>query len=55
MDIEYVKKQEEIEVITIRVNSEMSKRELTDNEKKHITEIELDNYDGFDYIIKCNL
>ena len=51
-EIEYFKKQDEIEVITIRVNCDNSRRNLTDIEKKHITETELDNYDGFDYIIE---
>ena len=50
-EIEYFKSKEELEVITIRVNCDNSKRFLTNEEKKHITEIELDNYNEFDYII----
>ena len=50
-EIEYFKSKEELEVITIRVNGENSKRCLTNEEKNHITEIELDNYSEFDYII----
>ena len=51
-EIEYFKSKEELEVITIRVNCENSKRCLTNEEKNHITEIELDNYSEFDYIIE---
>ena len=40
-----------IEVIAIRVNSDTSMRELTDREKLHHTELALDNYNKFDYII----
>ena len=47
----YFKEKENIEVITIRVNSLESKRELSNEEKNHLTEIELDNYE-FDYIIE---
>ena len=51
-EIEFFKKLKDIEVITIRVNSETSKRNLTSDEKYHMTEIELDNYKGFDYTIE---
>ena len=51
-EIEYFKSKEELEVITIRVNCDNSKRCLTKEEKNHITEIELDNYSEFDYIIE---
>ena len=50
-EIEYFKNKNDLDVITIRVNCDNSKRCLSDEEKKHITEIELDNYNGFDYII----
>ena len=51
-EIEYFKNKNDLDVITIRVNCDNSKRCLSDEEKKHITEIELDNYNGFDYIIE---
>ncbi len=51
-EIEYFKSNKDLEVITIRINSDSSRRSLTDSEKKHITEIELDNYNGFDYVIE---
>ena len=50
-EIEYFKNISNLEVITIRVNCDSSKRSLTDKEKKHHTEIALDNYNRFDYII----
>ena len=50
-EINYFKNKSDLEVITIRVNCDNSKRCLTNEEKKHITEIELDNYNEFDYII----
>ena len=50
-EIEYFKSKEELDVITIRVNSDTSMRELTDREKLHHTELALDNYNKFDYII----
>lgn len=50
-EIEYFKKIYNIEVIAIRVNSNTSMRELTDREKLHHTELALDNYNKFDYII----
>ncbi len=52
-EIEYLKKTN-YNIITIRVNSNTSNRVLTDSEKNHITEIELDNYNDFDYIIDNN-
>ena len=51
-EIEFFKKIKDIEVVTIRVNSDTSRRNLTNDEKHHITEIELDNYNGFDYTVK---
>ena len=50
-ELEYFKNKNDIDVITIRVNSETSKRVLNDSEKNHRTETELDNYDKFDYVI----
>ena len=50
-EVEFFKKINDIEVIAIRVNCDTSKRNLTNDEKHHITEIELDNYKGFDYTI----
>ncbi len=50
-EIEYFKKLNNFEVISIRVNSLDSKRVLTDNEKEHHTETALDMYQGFDYIV----
>ena len=50
-ELEYIKKNSGYEVITIRVNSSSSARKLNDKEMKHHTEIDLDNYDKFDYII----
>ena len=52
-EIEYLTKNID-NTITIRVNSKDNKRNLTDKEKQHITEIELDNYSNFDYIIDNN-
>jgi hypothetical protein len=51
-EVEFFKKIKDIEVVTIRVNSDTSRRNLTNDEKYHITEIELDNYNGFDYTVK---
>ncbi len=50
-EIEYFKKIKKYNVIIIRVNSSVSKRVLTDEQKHHLTELELDNYKGFDYVI----
>ena len=40
--------------IVIRVNSKSSNRLLNDKEKNHLTEIELDNYSNYDYILENN-
>ncbi len=53
-EINYFKELKEYNVITIRVNSHQSKRNLTEEEKHHHTELELDNYNDFDYIINNN-
>lgn len=50
-EVEYFKNKEDLDVITIRVNCDNSKRCLTNQERNHITEIELDNYNEYDYII----
>ena len=50
-EIDYFKKLKDLEVIAIRVNSDNSMRKLTDSEKSHHTELALDNYNKFDYII----
>lgn len=42
------------DVYTIHVIADKSKNNLTSDEKRHITEIELDNYQNFDYKIKNN-
>ena len=52
-EINYIKNSN-YNVITIRVNSDKSNRVLTDSEKNHITETELDNYNDFDYIVDRN-
>ena len=39
------------DVVSIRVNSKTSKRNLTSDEKLHHTETDLDSYDNFDYVI----
>ena len=51
-EINYFKNKSDLEVITIRVNCDNSKRCLTNQEKCHITETELDNYNEYDYIIE---
>ena len=51
-ELEYIKENSGYEVITIRVNSNSSARSLNDDEKNHHTELDLDNYDKFDYIIE---
>lgn len=53
-EIEYFKKNTDLETIAIRVNSKESKRNLSDSEKSHHTELELDTYLGFDYVIENN-
>ena len=50
-EIEYIKANY-LNVVTIRVNAKDSTRKLTDTEKEHITETELDNYNNFDYVIE---
>ena len=53
-EIEYLKEKCDDKVISIRVNSGYNKRNLNENEKNHHTELDLDNYDKFDYIIENN-
>ena len=53
-EIEEFKKDSNNEIITIKVISSKSKRNLTKEEQNHITETELDNYNKFDYIIENN-
>ena len=53
-EIEYFKKLSEYDVISVRVNSKDSTRNLTNLEKEHHTELELDNYEYFDYILENN-
>ncbi len=50
-EIEYFKKIKKYHVTTVRVNSNVSKRVLTDEQKHHHTELELDNYNEYDYVI----
>lgn len=50
-ELEYFKNKD-LNVITIRVNSEKVRRSLSDSEKTHHTELELDNYNSFDYVIE---
>ena len=40
--------------ISIRVTRDNFNNNLTESEKKHITEIGLDNYNSFDYVIENN-
>ena len=42
---------EKLNAVSIKVINEFSNNNLTDEEKKHETEVALDNYDKFDYII----
>jgi len=51
-EVEYFKKMKKYNVITIRVNSAVSTRVLTEEQKKHHTETELDNYKEYDYVIE---
>lgn len=51
-EVEYFKRQNKYEVICIKVNCNSCTRNLTDTEKNHHTELELDDYQGFDYIIE---
>lgn len=48
-EIEALKK-EFPDAITIRLNRDIENG-LTENEKKHMTEVDLDNYDKFDYVV----
>lgn len=50
-EIEYFKNIEDLDVVAIRVNAINSKRNLNEEERNHHTELELDNYDKFDYVI----
>lgn len=47
-------KREVTDVYTIHVIADKSKNKLTEEEQRHITEIELDNYQDFDYQITNN-
>ena len=51
-EVEYFKKIKKYNVITIRVNSEVSTRVLTEEQKMHHTETELDNYKEYNYVIE---
>ena len=53
-EIEYIKSNCNEDVYAIRVNSIKNKRNLNDKEKAHHTELDLDNYDKFDFIIENN-
>ena len=39
---------------TIRINRDNIDNNLTENQKNHITETDLDNYNNFDYIVDNN-
>lgn len=41
------------DVVTIRISSSLDNN-LTEEQKEHITEVNLDNYNNFDYIIENN-
>ncbi len=51
-EIEFFKKIENFKVITIQVASSSSARNLNEEEKKHLTEVDLDSYNQFDYKIE---
>ena len=53
-ELEYIKNNSNYEVITIRVNSTSTVRNLSEIEKHHHTELDLDNYESFDYVINNN-
>ena len=53
-EIEYIKENCNEDVYVVRVNSTKNKRNLNDKEKMHHTELDLDNYDKFDFIIENN-
>lgn len=48
-----IPKQKFKNIITIRIQKE-SENNLTDSERQHVTEIGLDSYKSFDYVIKNN-
>jgi phosphomevalonate kinase len=50
-EIEFFKKIDVFDVITIRVNCDSSARCLSSSEKNHHTELALDDYNNFDYVI----
>lgn len=50
-EIEYIKENSNYDVITIRVNSTKTIRNLNEEEMIHHTELDLDNYKLFDYEI----
>lgn len=50
-ELEYFKALNKVNVYTIRVNCDKSSRNLNSDEKNHHTEVELDNYDLFDFVI----
>ena len=49
-EIEEIKKSK-YECISIYVNNHFKEYSLTEEEKRHITETELDSYGNFDYIV----
>ena len=50
-EIEYFKNNKKYHVVTVRVNSLVSKRVLTEAQRIHHTETELDKYKDYDYVI----
>ena len=50
-ELEYFKNLKEFDVVAIRINCDSNVRKLTEVEKRHHTEIALDTYQGFDYVI----
>lgn len=53
-EINYFLEYSKDDVISIRVNCNDCRRNLTDDEKKHLTELDLDNYEKFNYVIVNN-
>lgn len=51
-EVEYFKNLKNVETIAIRVNCDCCHRNLNASEKMHHTEIELDSYASFDYVIE---
>jgi len=51
-EIKEIKKHSTDKVITIKLFTDELKGNLSDSERKHFTETELDDYNDFDYIIK---